>query len=149
MRSEYQSGRGPHFSMVPWELQDDPEVDAWMVAVYAAVRRFADFGSGTGSFVSDRRGAEVAGCSERTFRDRRDKLRQIGWIEWQSRRLEVRVPAPEWLALLVVGTGRVVRQAWGANEIRLDFLIMFLGSIGGAVLAIDEGRPVLAAIAAG
>lgn len=84
--AEYQRGRGPHFVTVPFELLDDEEADAYTIAVYAALRRFADFGKDTGAQVGDARAAKVAGCGERTFRDRRERLRKMGWVEWEERK---------------------------------------------------------------
>jgi len=83
--SEYRSGRAVPFVPVPWELLDDPECDAYAIATYVALKRFADFGSDHGSRVSDARAAELAGCSARTFRARRAWLKERGWIEWEGK----------------------------------------------------------------
>lgn len=87
--AEYEAGRATRFALVPWELLDDADVDAHSIAVYAALRRFADFSrepgdTVRGARVSDSKAAEVAGCSPRTFRDRRKQLRELGWIEWSG-----------------------------------------------------------------
>lgn len=72
------------FAQVPWALQDDPKADAATIATYAALQRFADFGKTTGCRVSDRLAAKKAGLGRRTFIDRRNRLRQMGWISWVS-----------------------------------------------------------------
>lgn len=80
-------GQG-RFAPVPWSLQEEAagrsRIDAYCIAVYAALRRFCDFGAETGAAVSDARAAALAGCSPRTFRDRRERLREAGWLEWES-----------------------------------------------------------------
>lgn len=82
--SRVRRGRGPFFSPVPFDILDDPELDAYAIATYAAIRSFADFGSGDGARVSDATIARRAGCSDRTVRARRDLLASKGWIEWRS-----------------------------------------------------------------
>lgn len=73
------------FSKVPIALLEDPEADAYTVAVYAALRSKCDFGKETGATVSDAAAAELAGCSPRTFQDRRMRLRDRGWVDWKQR----------------------------------------------------------------
>lgn len=84
MPSEYRRGRGPLFAAVPVDLMEDPECDAMTIAVYAALKSFADFGSEHGAQVGDNRASERAGVSPRTLRRRRDRLREMGWIEWET-----------------------------------------------------------------
>lgn len=79
----YKAGRGPFFAQVPFLLMDDPDKDAFVIATYAAIRSFADFGSDTGAKVSDARLSERAGCSPRTVRERRNWLRDKGWLDWE------------------------------------------------------------------
>ena len=78
-----------HFVPVPWKLQDeaasDIEIDALCIAVYAAIKRFCDFGGETGAAVSDEKVAKLAGCSPRTLRNRRERLREAGWLDWQRK----------------------------------------------------------------
>lgn len=83
--SEYRSGRAVPFVQLPWALIDDPEIDAHAIATYAALKRFSDVGKATGAKVSDGTAAARAGCSARTFRDRRALLKSKGWIEWDGR----------------------------------------------------------------
>src|SRR5690242_2200959 len=75
---------GAHFAMVPWALQDTPGVDAGCIAAYAALVRYADFGQSTGARVSDAVAAVKAGLSRRAFIDRRERLRKLGWISWET-----------------------------------------------------------------
>lgn len=82
--AEYRRGRGPHFAQVPFELLDDPEANAYVIATYVAVKSYADFGSTDGAEVGDPRASKRAGCSERKFRECREWLRQRGWIEWEQ-----------------------------------------------------------------
>lgn len=84
MGSSYRRGQGPHFAQVPFDLLDDEDADAYTIATYAALRSFADFGSAGGAEVSDARASARAGCGRRTFKRRREKLRKMGWIEWES-----------------------------------------------------------------
>lgn len=80
----YRKGRGPYFAPIPWELQDNPSAKAFHIATYAALKRFADFGSDEGATVSDATVAEKAGCSERQVRYCRDDLEAWGWLEWET-----------------------------------------------------------------
>ena len=82
--TEYLRGRGPHFAPIPFELLDDPRADAYTIATYAAVKSYADFGSTNGAAVSDAVACQRAGCGERTFRERRQLLRDLGWLDWQT-----------------------------------------------------------------
>lgn len=83
--STVRPGKGPYFAQVPFALLKDEDADAHTVAVYAALRSYADFSDPRqGAKVSDKSAAKRAGCSPRTFRDRRDKLQEMGWIEWES-----------------------------------------------------------------
>jgi hypothetical protein len=81
-------GRGPYFAQVPWELQDTAGIDAATIATYAALQRYADFGQSTGCRVSDAVAAKKAGLSRRTFINRRARLRQLGWVTWESGKAE-------------------------------------------------------------
>lgn len=83
--AEYRRGNGPHFASLPFELLDNPEADAYTIATYAAVKSYADFGSDEGARPGDGVACKRAGCSERIFRDRRDRLRRMGWLEWEQR----------------------------------------------------------------
>lgn len=76
---------GVLFAKVPYELIDDPRVDALAVATYVALRRFAGFTRGEGGFPSDATASAVAGCSVRTFSARRELLRRLGWVDWRPR----------------------------------------------------------------
>lgn len=82
--ARYEQGRGPFFVQVPFELLQDERIDGIAVSVYCAIKMHADFGKAVGSRVSDRTGARLAKCSERTFRDRRALLATFGWIEWEQ-----------------------------------------------------------------
>ena len=73
------------FVPVPLSLIQDPTLSAYHIATYTVIRSHSDFGKETGSFVSDRRGAELAGISERKFRECRNALRDAGWLEWTGR----------------------------------------------------------------
>lgn len=77
-------GAGPYYAQVPWALQDDPAADAEMISVYAALQRYADFGGEHGCRAKDSEAAQKAKVSVRTFVDRRQKLRDLGWIDWAS-----------------------------------------------------------------
>lgn len=80
----YRRGRGPYHAQVPWELQDDPRADPGIIATYAALQRFTDFGGETGARVSDRQAADKAHLSTKAFRAKRMKLREMGWISWDT-----------------------------------------------------------------
>ena len=82
--AEYAIGRRAPFVMVPRSLIEDPEIDPHTLATYIAVSYFADHGKSTGAYPSDSTAAERVGMGERTFRDRRTKLKEMGWLEWES-----------------------------------------------------------------
>lgn len=84
MSSEYRRGRGPHFASIPWELQDHTDSTAYDIATYAALKRFADFGASTGARPSDETAASIAGCSVSQFQRCRKRLKEWGWIDWES-----------------------------------------------------------------
>ena len=81
-------GRGRYFAQVPHEIQDDPKIDSGMIAAYAALRRYADWGGEGGGKASHRTLAQKAGMGVRTLIDRLEKLRDTGWIEWDSGKTE-------------------------------------------------------------
>ena len=82
--AEYAIGRRAPFVMVPRALIEDPNVDAHTLATYIAIAYFADHGSSDGAFPSDLTASNLARMGERTFRDRRQKLRDLGWLDWES-----------------------------------------------------------------
>lgn len=82
--ARYRKGEGFHFAAVPFELLDDEDADAFVIATYASIRSFADFGSDEGASISDGRAAKRAGCSARHFRRCRVALQQMGWLEWTT-----------------------------------------------------------------
>ena len=83
--AEYRIGRRAPYTMVPQSLLMDERADAYTIATYVALRSFADFGSTEGARPSDKSAAQRAGCSVRTFVNRRQRLKELGWLEWQSR----------------------------------------------------------------
>ena len=85
MPNTYRRGRSVPFIQVPFDLIDDPNVDALGIAAYIVLKRFADIGSEGGSYVSDGRAAELIGVSTRTLIRRRQILRNSGWLEWEGR----------------------------------------------------------------
>lgn len=82
--SKYEKGRRAPFVMVPVALLDDPRVDAQAIATYAALLSYCDFGSGEGAFCTDRRATSRAHVGVRTLVDRRLKLKEWGWLDWDS-----------------------------------------------------------------
>jgi hypothetical protein len=84
----YRTGRRAPFAMVPHALMKCPKIDSYALAVYCAIRAHADHETGEGAWPSDARLSEWAGCSERTVRNRRNLLRELGWIEWESGQVE-------------------------------------------------------------
>jgi hypothetical protein len=57
----------PHYSAVPFKLLEDPGISSGLtIAVYAAIRRFADFRTGDRCFPSISRIAKLARCGERS-----------------------------------------------------------------------------------
>jgi len=85
MGSVYQRGRQAPFVQVPFDLIDDPNVDALSLAIYVILKRFADIGSEEGSRVSDARAAKLGQVSTRTLIRRRQQLRDSGWLEWEGK----------------------------------------------------------------
>jgi hypothetical protein len=81
---EYTRGRTAPFTTVPHQLLRDPKADSYTIAVYCAIRAHADHRTGQGAFPSDERLALWAGCSVRTVQYRRQELRRMGWLEWES-----------------------------------------------------------------
>lgn len=78
-----------HFVRVPTALLDavadsDSDLDGLAIAVYTALRSYADFGSEEGAAVRDQMAAARAGCSVSTFKRRRNRLLNAGWIDWES-----------------------------------------------------------------
>ena len=82
------AGRGPYFAQIPWALQDDPRTDSGMIATYASLRRYSDFGGPTGCRASHRTLSQKAHLSSSTFRLKLAALRALGWIEWQSGKVD-------------------------------------------------------------
>ena len=73
-----------NFVRLPWAIQDDTRLDDAAKSVYAAILRYADFGSEMGAAVSDKRVAEKAGCSISTTQRKRVLLKELGWIDWEN-----------------------------------------------------------------
>lgn len=70
------------FVITPVRLQKDPDADPFKIAVYAAIRAFADYGNGSQEArVGDDQIASLAHCSERKVRECRTWLEARGWIE--------------------------------------------------------------------
>lgn len=84
MKTQYKAGRAAPFIQVPVALLSDHRTDAFTIAAYVALRSFCNFGSEAGAFPSDTAAAARAGMSSRTFRERRTRLRDMGWVEWDS-----------------------------------------------------------------
>lgn len=82
--STVRRGRGPFFAALPHELQDDERADSATIAVYAALRRYADWDTGKGGRASHKTLAEKAGCSVTTLKDRIERLVEMGWVEYWS-----------------------------------------------------------------
>lgn len=74
-------GRPALFVQVPYDLLDDPDLDAIAVAVYIALRRLVGFGTNAVA-ASDKEISTLAKCSERAARERREKLKNKGWVSW-------------------------------------------------------------------
>jgi hypothetical protein len=71
----------PHFSAVPWALLEDPGISSSQtIAVYAALRRFADFRTGGNCFPSVATLAKLARCGERTVQQELRDLERLGWL---------------------------------------------------------------------
>ena len=77
----YTLGRKAPYAQTPIALLLDERSDAYAIAVYVALRSFCDIRQDN---VSDEMGSKRAGCSPRTFRDRRNRLREMGWVDWDS-----------------------------------------------------------------
>lgn len=80
---------GGNFVKIPMALLNavaDPlsDLDAFAIAVWVALRSYADFGSEEGATVRDQVAAARAGCSVPTFKRRRKSLQQAGWVDWRS-----------------------------------------------------------------
>jgi hypothetical protein len=84
VKTQYKTGRAAPFVQVPVELLSDPNCDCHTIATYVALRSFCDFGSEAGAYPSDTAAAARAGMGRRTFIDRRQRLRDMGWVEWDS-----------------------------------------------------------------
>lgn len=69
------------FAAVPFELLDDPTImSAIDIAVFTALRRFADFRDGDRCFPSIARIAAVSRCSRRAVQESLRRLEASGWI---------------------------------------------------------------------
>ena len=82
--AEYAIGRRAPFVLVPRSLIEDPNIDPHTLATYIALAYHADFGKETGAFPSDETAANLVGMNYRTVRRRREKLKEMGWLEWVS-----------------------------------------------------------------
>ena len=82
--AEYAIGQRAPFVLVPRSLIEDPDIDPYTLATYISLSYFADFGRETGAFPSDATAAKRVGMGERTVTDRRDKLKELGWLQWVS-----------------------------------------------------------------
>jgi hypothetical protein len=80
----HEAGRREPYLQLPIELLTDPDIDPFALAAWAALKSWCDFGSEQGAHPSDTKAAERAGMSRRVFIDRRNLLREKGWIEWQN-----------------------------------------------------------------
>ena len=86
--AEYAIGRRAPFVLVPRSLIEDPDIDPHTLATYIALVYHADFGKSTGAYPSDETAANLVGMCRRTFIDRRHRLKETGWLEWLSGRVE-------------------------------------------------------------
>ncbi|HKI83628.1 MAG TPA: hypothetical protein VKA63_04760, partial [Candidatus Krumholzibacteria bacterium] len=77
---------GCKHTTVPFELHDDPDIDAFGLAVYSALLTAADFGTGRNAWPSRGTLADRAGCAERAVDGRLDVLNRRGWISRQPRK---------------------------------------------------------------
>jgi len=70
---------------------DDPDLGPHDIALYAVLKRFADFGAGSeeeytgGAFPGSHTLADAAGMSRPTVRAARDRLAEAGWLSYFRR----------------------------------------------------------------
>lgn len=77
-------GRGPHFAPMPWKLQDAEWATPYTIAVYAALKRYADFGKSIGASPGLARLVVKSHASRSEVRRQLNLLRHHRWIEWKS-----------------------------------------------------------------
>jgi hypothetical protein len=85
MSNTYRRGRSVPYVQVPFDLIDDPNIDALAIATYVILKRFADIGSEGGAFVSDNKASGIGSMSSRTLIRRRAILRDSGWLDWEGK----------------------------------------------------------------
>lgn len=77
-------GKGPLFAQMPWALQDAEWVTAYTLAVYAALRRYADFNGTKGARPSLATLSAKSHTSRTKLRQELIKLKKHGWVDWVS-----------------------------------------------------------------
>jgi len=80
----YEAGRPAPYLQLPVALLMDPDIDPHTLTTYAVLKSYCDFGSDSGAYPSDEQAAKRGAMSRRVFIDRRNRLREKGWIEWRN-----------------------------------------------------------------
>lgn len=89
--ADARQGKGPHFALVPHDLVDDDRLGAREIALYAVLKRYADFPKSYevkvvgGADPGSRTLATRSGMSRPTVRRARERLREAGWISYLRR----------------------------------------------------------------
>ncbi len=81
-KPKYRKGRLPPFSAIPHALLRDPDIDPYKISTYAVLQMFTDFGSDSGTRISDTRAAGLAHMGRVKFIECRGWLKDRGWLEW-------------------------------------------------------------------
>lgn len=75
---------GAYFFQVPFALLDDERLTAASIAVYCALARHLTFGTDGGAYPGRERLATLSRTSLATVKRELQRLRDFGWIEWES-----------------------------------------------------------------
>src|SRR6266446_2724511 len=76
------------FAGLPWKLQDADWVTPYTIAAYLALRRYTDFGGVRGAHASLPKLAGKAHMSRAKLHQELNRLREHGWVEWESGGIE-------------------------------------------------------------
>lgn len=85
-RSKQGPGQGPYYAQVPHKLRSDDRIGHRDIALYYAIRTYADFGGGSedpyvgGAFPGEHTLAEDLQMSRSGVRAARDRLVGAGWL---------------------------------------------------------------------
>lgn len=76
-------GDGQRFAMIPWGLQDAKWKTGYTISVYAALKRYVDFGGINGARPSHKTLSEKSGVSLRQLSRELELLKNHGWVDWK------------------------------------------------------------------